>query len=109
MRLIFTTPASGAVNRNTFNTRWPDALGEAGLPAGRVNGFHILRHTYASVLLAAGVDIKSVSEALGHASAAITLNVYAHMLPSAPDKMRSAIDAAAECAHDVRAGKAARR
>jgi len=43
-----------------------------------------------------------------YASAAITLNVYAHMLPSAPDKMRSAIDAATECARDVRAKGAAR-
>jgi hypothetical protein len=45
-----------------------------------------------------------VSEALGHASAAITLNVYAHMMPSAPQRMRSAIDAAAESARDVRRG-----
>jgi hypothetical protein len=49
------------------------------------------------------VDIRALSEYLGHASPGFTLSVYTHMMPSAPDRMRSAIDAAAECAPDVRA------
>ena len=107
MRLIFTTPAGCLVNRNTFNRRWREALDKAGLPRDRANMFHVLRHTFASVVLAAGVDVKSLSDALGHGNAAITLNVYAHMMPSAPERMRSAIDAAADCAPDVRAEDAA--
>jgi integrase len=43
---------------------------------------HDVRHTHASLLLAAGVPVKVVSERLGHASAMITLGVYAHTLPS---------------------------
>ena len=40
-----------------------------------------MRHTHASHLLAAGVNVKVVSERLGHASVAFTLDVYAHVMP----------------------------
>ena len=42
---------------------------------------HDLRHTHASLLLAAGVPVKVVSERLGHASPTVTLTVYAHVMP----------------------------
>ena len=42
---------------------------------------HDLRHTYASIMLAAGVNIKAISQALGHANVSITLNIYSHLLP----------------------------
>ena len=42
---------------------------------------HDLRHTHASVLLLAGVHPKAVQERLGHASIAITLDTYSHLLP----------------------------
>jgi integrase len=41
-----------------------------------------VRHTHATLLLAAGVPIKVVSERLGHATIAMTLDVYAHVLPA---------------------------
>lgn len=53
-------------------------LEKAGLPRIR---FHDLRHTHATLLLAAGESIKAVSRRLGHASIDITLKVYAHLLP----------------------------
>jgi integrase len=40
-----------------------------------------LRHTCATLLLGAGENVKVVSERLGHASAALTLDVYSHVLP----------------------------
>lgn len=43
--------------------------------------FHELRHTQASLLLANGVDVKTVQDRLGHTSASITLNTYAHAMP----------------------------
>lgn len=57
--------------------------------AGLSNGirFHDLRHTHASQLLQAGVDVKSVSERLGHSSIRITLDTYAHVLPSMKDSV----------------------
>ena len=50
-----------------------------GLPRVRL---HDLRHAHASHLLAAGANVKVVSERLGHASVAFTLDVYAHVMPS---------------------------
>lgn len=41
-------------------------------------GFHSLRHTFATRLLENGVDIKTISELMGHSSPTITLNVYVH-------------------------------
>ncbi len=49
-----------------------------GLPPIRL---HDVRHTYATVALQAGVPVKVVSERLGHASIAVTLKIYAHVLP----------------------------
>lgn len=46
--------------------------------------FHALRHTFATRCIAAGVDIKSLSEILGHSSVQMTLNYYVH--PSMDDK-----------------------
>jgi integrase len=43
--------------------------------------FHDLRHSAATVLLAAGVPLKVVSELLGYSSVAITVDIYAHVLP----------------------------
>jgi integrase len=53
-------------------------LGEVQLPKIRL---HDLRHTHATLLLAAGEPVKVVSERLGHASAMITLTVYQHVHP----------------------------
>lgn len=44
---------------------------------GRTPTFHDLRHTFATAAIASGADVKSVSSILGHANAAMTLNVYA--------------------------------
>lgn len=68
-----------------FSRRWETAVrqarvaaGEHQLPAIRL---HDLRHTHATLLLAAGIPVKVVSERLGHANATITLGVYAHVMP----------------------------
>ena len=60
---------------------------------------HDLRHFYASALIAAGVPVPGVQAALGHASAATTLRVYAHLWPGADDVTR---DAAARAFGEVR-------
>jgi integrase len=59
---------------------------------GLPGGLHILRHAHASTLLARGVPVKAVAERLGHASAAMTLNVYAHTLVGADDAVLKALD-----------------
>ena len=50
-------------------------LTETGLPDIR---FHDLRHTFATLSLKSGVDVKTLSGALGHYSAGFTLNTYTH-------------------------------
>ena len=92
--LLFTARQGGAINPSTFNTTaWRPARIAAGVSASDQGaGMHQLRHYYASVLLAGGVDIKALSEYLGHADASITLRVYAHLLPSAEGRARRAIE-----------------
>lgn len=79
----------------------PDGLGlrfqrhirESGLPRIR---FHDLRHTHATLGLAAGVHAKVMQERLGHSSVAFTLDIYSHALPTmqtdAADKMARLLD-----------------
>jgi len=58
---------------------WKELSGSFGLTGtqGRQVTFHDLRHSYATLAIASGADIKAVAAVLGHANAAITLNVYA--------------------------------
>jgi len=65
--------------------RCAKALGESAPPMIRL---HDLRHTHASLLLADGEPVKTVSERLGHASATVTMTVYAHAMPG--DQKRAA-------------------
>ena len=55
-------------------------LARAGLPKVR---FHDLRHTFATMALQNGVDVKTVSSMLGHYSAGFTLDTYAHVTTDA--------------------------
>jgi len=64
---------------------------KAGVP--RVS-FHALRHSHATLLLKAGTNPKIVSERLGHAGVAITLDTYSHVLPGMQENVAEAIDAA---------------
>ena len=66
------------------------ALERAGLP--RAVRLYDLRHTSASLLLAEGEHIKVVSERLGHANVAITLDIYAHVLPGMQEGAAVRID-----------------
>lgn len=102
-RLIFTNTASGIVWRSNFNAlEWKPALAAAGLiptpepgkpyASARQHGMHALRHFYASVLLDAGESIKAVSEYLGHSDPAMTLRVYAHLMPSSRERARRVLD-----------------
>jgi integrase len=92
--LLFTTPATGnVIEQSTSNGATWHRVREAAAPAhGQDTGFHALRHYYASDLVSEGADIVSVSQALGHHSAAFTLDVYAHLMPSAADRIRAIID-----------------
>jgi integrase len=54
---------------------------------------HEARHTAASLMIAAGVNVKALSEFLGHASITITLDLYGHLLPGSLAESASLLDA----------------
>lgn len=53
---------------------------------------HKLRHTAASLAIAAGADVKVVQQMLGHADASMTLNVYGHLFPDRLDEVADVLD-----------------
>ncbi len=55
--------------------------------------FHDLRHTCASLLIAAGAHPKAIQVRLGHSSISITMDRYGHLLPSVDDALAGALDA----------------
>jgi integrase len=88
--LVFTTPAGCPIHSDKLAQRFKAMLREAGLPTIRL---YDLRHTAATLALAAGVPPKVVAEQLGHASAAFTLDIYSHVLPHMQAAAASRVEA----------------
>jgi integrase len=88
--LIFTTDTGAPINPSNLRQRsFTPLLKRAGLPHMR---FHDLRHTCATLLLSRGVHPKFVQELLGHATIAITLDTYSHVMPSMGDATAKAME-----------------
>jgi integrase len=87
--LVFPAWDGSPQRPNTFGSIWSRLAQELGLVP-----FHGLRHTHASQLIDAGVDVVTIARRLGHSSPAITLNVYAHLFQKDDSKAAAAIDAA---------------
>ena len=86
--LLFTAQDGLFVRKATFNTGpWKDACKAAHAPGFT---FHGLRHYYASLLIRYGESVKTVQARLGHATAAETLDTYAHLWPDSDDRTRKA-------------------
>ncbi|CAB1129594.1 conserved protein of unknown function [Candidatus Hydrogenisulfobacillus filiaventi] len=79
--LVFTTRRGRWLDPGNVLRDFKILLAKAGLPT--TYRIHDLRHAMATAWLAAGVSPKVVSERLGHASVAFTLQVYGHVLPNA--------------------------
>ncbi len=77
---VFPSPTGGPISPDSVNNMLKRVLARAGIPKVR---FHDLRHTFATVALQNGVDIKTVSGMLGHFSAGFTLDTYAHVTTAA--------------------------
>jgi integrase len=76
--LVFTWPDGRPIHPERFSRWFEQHARAAGLPKIRL---HDVRHSYATAALAAGVPAKVVSERLGHATIAITMDTYSHVLP----------------------------
>lgn len=89
----------GRLDTYNFGRWWRDFREKNGFEGWRL---HELRHTQATQLLANGADVKTVQARLGHASAAITLNFYAHAVPGNDEK-------AADLMEEIMSGRQERK
>ena len=88
--LLFTDLAGNPRTPDAVSGAWRDFAARIGMPDVT---FHGLRHSHASQLIDAGVDIVTISRRLGHASPDITLRVYAHLFQKDDGKAAAAINA----------------
>ena len=89
--LVFRAPDGGPIDLNNFRRRvWAPAVKRAGLDGLRI---HDLRHTCASLAISTGASVKVIQRMLGHASAAMTLDRYGHLMPSESESVAERLDA----------------
>ena len=79
---LFPSPTGGVWTNTNFRarSRWMDATRAAGVEGTTI---HDLRHTAASLLIAAGADVKAVQVILGHSTATMTMDLYGHLFSEA--------------------------
>lgn len=92
--------ASGSMIAPSTLSRWFAHLRQS-LKLPRDIKYHSLRHTHASILLAEGVDLKTIAERLGHAKETLTLETYSHVMPG---RDQYAAEVFAAFAGDLRGG-----
>ena len=89
--LVFTSPIGTPLDPRNVTREFQAMLSAApGVPRVR---FHDLRHTAATLLLAQGVDPRTIMETLGHSQISLTLNTYSHVLPALQIEAAAKVDA----------------
>jgi integrase len=88
---VFTTKHGTPLDERGVLRQFQNVLAPAALPKMRI---HDLRHSAVAILIAQGVNIKAISELLGHSSVAFTLQVYGHLLEGAKKEVADKMDAA---------------
>jgi integrase len=89
--LLFPTLEGALPSPRAFSAEWADVAASIGMPEVT---FHALRHTHASQLIDAGVDVVTIAKRLGHSGPSITLNVYAHLFRDNDARAATAINEA---------------
>ena len=87
--LVFTTTIGTPIDKGGLHRAFKLILTTAELPNIR---YHDLRHTAATLLLAQGVDPRTIMETLGHSQISLTLNTYAHVMPTLQRQAASKMD-----------------
>jgi integrase len=92
---VFTNSVGNALDYRKVGEAFRTAVRRSGVRADGRLSLHSLRHGYASLLIADGLDVVFVSRQLGHADPGVTLSVYAHLFARAKHALaaRSAIEA----------------
>jgi integrase len=88
--LVFGRSATNPLSSSTVNNRAVRAWEAAKLAP---IGLHEARHTFASYLIAAGLDLKAISTYMGHASVSFTIDRYGHLLPDTHAEQAARLDA----------------
>jgi integrase len=89
--LLFPSPQGGIWRKDNFMARvFRPAVRRAALKGLT---FHDLRHTYASLMVAAGVSAQVIADQLGHSDARLVLQRYGHLYPGASERAALALDA----------------
>lgn len=92
--LVFTAPKGGPLRYQNFLARvWHPMLTELGLP---VVGVHVLRHSAAARIVAAGGSAKTLQTVLGDCSTAFSLTVYGHLFDNDLDALADRLDTPSE-------------
>jgi site-specific recombinase XerD len=87
---VFCTSIGSPIEPRNVRRKLDSLMKDSGMRYFRL---HDIRHFFASLLLAQGVELKMVSELLGHSSIRITGDIYAHVLPAAKDDALDLLDA----------------
>jgi integrase len=87
---VFTNQIGGPVDADDLTRNFRNLIKDTGLTQISLHG---LRHTYASLMILAGVNAKEISDSLGHSSVAFTLDVYGHLYPAQRQDAADALDA----------------
>lgn len=87
--LVFSTSTGRPLDRRWMQRLLDRACARAGIPRRKLKE---TRHTFATLGLRAGVPVKIISEALGHASVAITYDVYSHVVPGMQEERLAHLD-----------------
>ena len=88
--LVFADIEGAPLPPNVMSAAWSDFAKRIGMAEVT---FHALRHTHASQLIDASVDIVTISKRLGHSKPDITLRIYAHLFRKDDSKAADAINA----------------
>ena len=88
---MFCKPDGSPMSPDGLSKAWRSTVKLLGLP--KVT-FHALRHTHASALIAAGLDVVKTSRRLGHSDPTVTLRIYAHLFDNSDAAAAAAIEAA---------------
>ncbi len=75
--LVFSRYDGSPIDASSLTHGFARIIRDAGLPRTR---FHDLRHTFASMMLLAGVNMKVISDMMGHSSVAFTMDTYGHLI-----------------------------